>query len=125
MRLPVGAVGASAVTAAAVSALAVLTSGQQVGGRFEGLLPGLEVVAEVRVWESPVEAVQEANSYLRVGDLVAMHGVGAPQVIEGIHVDGDGAVRPYRIWKSKFTSIKNHHNICKVERSISVVFFKL
>ncbi len=79
VRLPVGAVGAAAVpAAAAVAALAlaeaswdaVLTSGQQVGGRVEGSLPGLEVVAEVRVWEGPVEAVQEDNSYLRVGDLL-------------------------------------------------------
>ncbi len=101
--LPVGAVGASAVTAAAaVAALAlteascdaVLTPGQQFRGGVVRSLPGLEVVAGVRVWEGPVEAVQEANSYLGVGDLVAMHGVRAPQVIEGVHVEGDGAVHP-------------------------------
>jgi hypothetical protein len=51
-------------------------------------------VAEVGLRQDPVEAVLEANCCLGIGYLVAVHGVGAPQVVEGVHVLGDGAVHP-------------------------------
>ncbi len=103
VRLPVGAVGTSAVTAtAAVAALTlaetswstVLAPGQQIRGGIERTLPGLEIVAEIGVRQSPVEAVQKTNGYLGVSDLIAVHGVLPPQVIQGVHVEGDGAVHP-------------------------------
>ncbi len=103
VRLPVGGVGTSAVTATAhVAALAlaetswstVLAPGQQVRGEIERTLPRLEIVAEIVGRQRPVEAVQKTNGYLGVSDLIAVHGVRPSQVIQGVHVEGDGAVHP-------------------------------
>ncbi len=108
VKLPVRAVAAPAVAAAAPAVAAagaalaltepardaILSSGLDIWRGVQRPFSWLEVVAEVGLRQVPVEAVQEADCNLWVCQLVSMHSVGAPQVVERVHVLGNGAVHP-------------------------------
>jgi hypothetical protein len=72
-----------------------------------------DLFLEWRLWRRsvPVEPVQYTDRNFLVGNLVAMDGVGTPQVVEGVHVLGDGAVLP----GGQQVTRSNHCNLLRLE----------